>query len=59
MEVSSAHICRPDLDAKAFIPDFTVKEKFESNSGAGNWCENPWKSPWKAHKTSSDVKGSP
>jgi hypothetical protein len=35
MEVSSAHICRPDLDAKAFIPDFTVKEKFESNSGAG------------------------
>ncbi|CAL1149680.1 unnamed protein product [Cladocopium goreaui] len=31
--IARGYLGRPDLDAKAFIPDFTVKEKFESNSG--------------------------
>lgn len=32
--IARGYLGRPDLDAKAFIPDFTVKEQFEGNSGS-------------------------
>ena len=51
MALNAAQICRPDLDAKAFVPDFTVKGKFDGNSGAGDW--------WKATEFSMEILESP